>query len=105
MSLARQVDLIEALDRRAARRVALRLVAQRGLEVLGRDVALGLPQDLHDVAVGVVEAVGGTVAVVAVKSQPMPSPVASIAATWRCRASALVARHAMWASPERPDTV
>ena len=41
-----QVDVVEALDRRAARRVALRLVAQRGLEVVGRDVALALPVQL-----------------------------------------------------------
>jgi hypothetical protein len=61
-----QVDVVEALDGRAARRVTLRLVAQRWLEVVGRDIALGLPQHLHDVAVGVVEAVGGPVAVVAV---------------------------------------
>ena len=61
-----QVDVVEALDRGAAGRVALRLVAQRRLEVRRRHVAIGLPQHLHDVAVGVVEAVGAAVAVVAV---------------------------------------
>ena len=58
--------MVEPLDGDAAADVALRLVLQRGAQVLGRDVALGLVVELEDVAVRVGEAVRGAVPDVAV---------------------------------------
>jgi len=53
------VDVVETPDADAARRVGLRLVLQRGPQVLRRGVTLGLPVDLELVAVRVAEQVGG----------------------------------------------
>ena len=61
-----QVDVVEPLDRRAAPDVALRLVAPGRREVRWGDVALGLVEQLEDVAVRVGEAVGRPVPDVAV---------------------------------------
>lgn len=54
------VDVVQALDRRAVIDVALGDVLEPRAQRLGRLISLGLVEQLHAVAVGVTELVGGT---------------------------------------------
>ena len=67
------VHVVEPLHRTAATDVALRLIPPRRPQVLRRLVALGVVEELEDVAVGVREAVGAAMADVAV-DPPLPEP-------------------------------
>ena len=58
--------MVEPLDRRAPPDVSLRLVAPRRPQMVGGLVALGLVEELEDVAVRIGEAIGRAVADVAV---------------------------------------
>src|SRR4029453_8293727 len=62
-----EVDMVEVADACPAPRIALRLVLEGGTELRRRDVALGLPEQLEAVPVGVEEAVRGPMADVAVE--------------------------------------
>ena len=62
-----EVDVVEVADADAAPRVALRLVLERRAKLGRRLVALGLVEELEAMAVGIEEAVGGTVTEIAVE--------------------------------------
>src|SRR6185312_17232286 len=65
------VDVVEALDRRAAPDVPLRLVLQRRAQVLGRVVALDVVVELEEVAVRAAKAVARAAAALGAVGGPL----------------------------------
>jgi hypothetical protein len=92
-----EVDVVEVADSDAAGRVALRLILERRAKLGGRLIALGLVEELVAMAVGIEEAVGGTVTEIAVE------PLALDAGRLECGDPALQRLGAVCAVGNVPD--
>ena len=97
--------MIDAPDVDAARGKTLRLILQRGFQRLGRGVPLRLIVDFEQMAVRIVELIGGAVAEFAfppADAQRPTFPAPPRAAPGAC---GLRARNAAWPRPEVFDAV